>query len=93
MPAYYVYILFSLKCHRFYTGHTGNIIKRFHSHNGLATKGYTIRCRPYVLVYWEPFDSKPEAIQREKFLKTGAGRRWVAENEQIKHAISLFLKD
>jgi len=34
---------------------------------------------PWVLVYTEEFSSKEEAIRREKFLKTGQGRKWLYE--------------
>jgi putative endonuclease len=43
----------------------------------LATKAYTIRYRPWILVHSESFDTKLEAIKREKQLKTAKGRAFV----------------
>jgi putative endonuclease len=39
-----------------------------------ATKGYTTKYRPWILVYSEVFPTKSEAIKRERELKTGKGR-------------------
>lgn len=50
---------------------------RLKSHNDLATKGFTVSCRPWKLIYQEQFESKAEAIKREKFLKSGKGREWL----------------
>ena len=59
---------------------TSNLISRFKSHNELATKGWTIKFRPWEVIHEEVFSSKSEALKREKFLKSGRGRKWVAEN-------------
>jgi len=47
---------------------------RFLSHNELATKGHTIKYRPWVIVYTEEFETKTEALKRENKLKTAKGR-------------------
>jgi putative endonuclease len=70
MDDFVVYILFSEKCNRFYVGYTSSLIKRFHSHNSLATKGYTVRCRPWEVVYVAFFESKDEARKKESALKS-----------------------
>jgi putative endonuclease len=77
MEEHVVYILYSEKSHIFYKGYTKNLIQRFKSHNKLATKGYTIRHRPWKVVYVAFFDTQKEAKQQEKFLKSGAGRDWI----------------
>ncbi|MEO1485731.1 MAG: GIY-YIG nuclease family protein [Bacteroidota bacterium] len=77
---YLVYILFSKKHQKTYCGMTSNLIGRFKSHNELATKGWTIKFRPWKVIHVEVFHSKSEALKREKFLKSGQGRKWVAEN-------------
>ncbi|WP_281232053.1 GIY-YIG nuclease family protein [Flavobacterium gelatinilyticum] len=77
MEEFVVYILFSEKFNKNYTGFTSNLIERFKSHNLLATKGYTAKYRPWEVVYVEFFNSKNEAIKREKYFKTGTGREFI----------------
>ncbi len=77
MDEFVVYILYSEKFNKNYTGFTSNLIERFKSHNFLATKGYTIKFRPWKVVYVEFFKTKSEAMQREKYLKTGVGREFI----------------
>ncbi len=72
-----VYVLFSEKFSKTYTGFTSNLIERFKSHNQLATKGYTLKFRPWKVIHVEFFDSKSEAMKREKYLKTGIGRELI----------------
>ena len=40
------------------------------SHNQLATKGWTIKFRPWEVVYAEDYVDKPSAMKREKELKS-----------------------
>ncbi|WP_281631341.1 GIY-YIG nuclease family protein [Flavobacterium luteolum] len=53
------------------------MIERFKSHNLLETKGYTPKFRPWEVIHVEFFNSKFEAIKREKYLKTGIGREFI----------------
>ena len=77
MEEFVVYILYSEKFNKNYTGFTSNLIERFKSHNLLATKGYTIKFRPWTIIHIEFFNSKSEAMKREKYLKTGIGREFI----------------
>ena len=77
---YVVYILYSKKYNKKYIGYTSQLIARFHSHNELSRKGYTVRYRPWIVLHVEFFRLKKEAMAREKFLKSGQGREWIAEN-------------
>ena len=72
-----VYILFSEKFNKNYTGYTSNLIERFKSHNVLETKGYTLKFRPWIVIHVEFFTSKSEAMKREKYFKTGIGREFI----------------
>jgi len=72
-----VYILYSEKFDKTYVGFTASIIERFKSHNFLATSGYTVKFRPWKVVYLEVYNSKTEAMYREKWLKTGNGRTFI----------------
>ncbi|WP_415370987.1 GIY-YIG nuclease family protein [Patiriisocius sp. Uisw_047] len=71
-----VYILYSRKYEKTYIGCTSNIVSRFHSHNTLATKGWTRRYRTWEVAHMEFFSTKNEAMKREKWFKTGSGRRY-----------------
>ncbi|MBI2012777.1 GIY-YIG nuclease family protein [Candidatus Curtissbacteria bacterium] len=71
---YYVYILQSENAGRLYIGFTDDINRRPKEHNegkSLATKPF----RPYKLIYYEAFLGIKDAKAREKFLKSGWGRR------------------
>ncbi len=73
---WYTYTLLSLKDRKFYIGVTNNLKIRLLKHQQgkvLATK---LR-RPLKLVYCEVCLDKKDAIKREKYFKTGFGRRFL----------------
>jgi len=77
MPKYcYVYVLRSLEDHQFYVGLTRDLRARLQAHNkGLvpSTKGR----KPFELAYWEGSLDESDAAQREKYLKTAWGKRYI----------------
>jgi putative endonuclease len=72
-----VYVLFSQNHRQIYIGYTSDLNNRFLSHNKLATKGHTIKHRPWVIAYTEELATKTEAIKRENQLKTANGRKFI----------------
>ena len=74
---YKVYVLYSQKHNKIYIGFTSNLEDRLLSHNEKATKGWTIRYRPWELVYTEKFEIKSKAMIRERQLKTAKGREFI----------------
>jgi putative endonuclease len=74
---YTVYVLYSQSCKKIYIGYTSSLEERFRSHNELATKGWTIKFRPWKIVHKEIFESKADAMRREKELKSAKGREWI----------------
>ena len=72
-----VYVLYSQKFDQIYIGSTSDLSNRFLSHNELATKGHTIKFRPWVIAYIEEFETKQEALKRETQLKTANGRAFI----------------
>ncbi len=72
-----VYVLHSKAFDKIYIGFTANLSQRLLSHNELGKKGWTIKFRPWILIYKEEFELKSEAIKREKELKTAKGREFV----------------
>jgi putative endonuclease len=77
---YSVYVLFSPEYKQIYIGYTSDLKARLLSHNQLSTKGWTIKFRPWTLVHHELFESKKEAMTREKQLKSAKGREWIRRN-------------
>ena len=71
------YVLYSPNYDKIYIGFTTNLEARFKTHNELGKKGYTLKFRPWVLLLYEKFSTKKEAIQREKQLKSHAGRDYI----------------
>ena len=63
-----------------YKGYTSNLIQRFHSHNNYSNTDWTRSYRPWVVAHCEFFDTKTDALRREKELKSGKGRDWIAAN-------------
>jgi len=73
-----------MKNGRMYAGYTDNLRKRFKQHNeGKST--YTKARGPYKLVYYEACLDKGDATMREKYLKSGKGKRY------IKYRLKRFL--
>jgi putative endonuclease len=75
-----VYVLYSKTHDKIYVGLTSNLIARFHSHNKLATKGWTIKFRPWSVVYTEVYEDKGDGSRREKSLKSARGRKFIRED-------------
>jgi putative endonuclease len=71
---YYVYVLFSKKDHKFYIGSTSDLKKRLEKHRaGLvdATKNRL----PVIIIFYEAYLNKYDAIRREDYFKTTKGKR------------------
>ncbi len=59
-----------------YKGHTEDIERRVEEHNSGATKT-TRKSDSWKLAYCEEFKTREEAIKREKYFKSAAGRRFL----------------
>ena len=71
---YYIYILISLKDDRTYTGFCKDITERIKIHNSGKVKATQHRT-PFRVVYTERAKTIKMAKHREKYWKSGAGRR------------------
>ena len=60
----------------FYKGFTDNLLRRYQQHCNGTGADYTKKHKPKQLYYWEMHYSKEAALQREKYLKSDAGREW-----------------
>jgi putative endonuclease len=66
--SYVVYIIQSLKDGRYYVGSTSDLKKRLEYHNAGRTR-YTKKYQPWVLKYFEEYETISEAVGRERNLK------------------------
>jgi predicted GIY-YIG superfamily endonuclease len=74
---YCIYVLRSLRNNKRYTGVTNkDPTDRLKEHNS-GKNSFTKNNKPFVLLYTEKFLSLEQAKRREKFLKTGQGRRFL----------------
>ena len=80
MEEFVTYVLYSDTYKKIYIGFTSNLIARFQSHNQLGKKGYTLRYRPWKVVYVKFHKTKKEAMLHEKYLKSGIGRNYIHQN-------------
>ena len=79
---FYSYVLRSQKDAILYKGSTENLDNRINYHNqGKVT--FTSKYLPWKLVLSEGFDTRSEALNREKWYKTGVGRQWI--NSKLKN--------
>ncbi|MGB9706496.1 MAG: GIY-YIG nuclease family protein [Microgenomates group bacterium] len=79
---YYVYILQSLKDGSFYIGYSLDLKRRLKKHNAKQVRSTKDKA-PYKLIYYEAYLNRKDATGREKFLKSGAGWRFI--KKQLKH--------
>ena len=77
---YEVYVLKS-DSGKTYIGHTDSLERRLKQHNQSSSKA-TKSEEGWTLVYSESLPSRSSAIQRERFLKSGDGRK-VLKNKKV----------
>ena len=82
----YTYVIRSKKDNKFYTGTTIDLRKRFSEHN----EGKVVSTKnrgPFKLIYYEACIDKNDAFTRERYLKTGMGKRYL--KNRLKRFLSL----
>ena len=83
---YYTYVIKSEKDGKWYTGSTADLRKRFREHNDnkvFSTKGRG----PFELIYYEVCKDERDTRIREKYLKSGMGKRYL--KNRLKRFLSL----
>jgi putative endonuclease len=73
---YYVYVLKSSSDNKFYYGLTENIERRLSEHNNGKVTATKSRI-PFELVYFENVATLKEARRKEKYFKSGFGRKYI----------------
>jgi len=73
---YYTYVLLSKVDDKLYIGCSDNLKRRLEEHNNGSVFSTKSR-RPFELVYYEACLDKSKVFKREKYFKTGYGRRFL----------------
>jgi putative endonuclease len=81
---YYVYVIQSKKDNQFYTGFTRDLQDRLREHN-VGGVPSTKKRGPFELIYYEACLNEQDALAREKYLKSGMGKRY------LKNRLTRFL--
>ncbi|MBI2100621.1 MAG: GIY-YIG nuclease family protein [Candidatus Vogelbacteria bacterium] len=83
---FYVYILQSKSDGGWYTGYTPDLRERILAHNAGKVRSTKSRV-PLSLLYYEACHNLHDARARERYLKTGMGKRY------LKQRLKFFLKN
>ena len=82
---FYVYVLQSESDDGWYIGYSTDLRRRLKEHQ--AGKSFATSYRgPWRLIYYEAYLEEADALGREKFLKSGAGRRFL--KKQLHHYLN-----
>ena len=77
---YYVYVLQNKESNKIYIGQTSNLEKRIRQHNDseFDKRSFTkLNKGEWLLVHKEDFETRKEAMKREKELKSSRGRDFI----------------
>lgn len=83
---YYVYVIQSKKDGKWYTGSTNDLRRRFNEHI-LGKVSSTKNRGPFLLIYYEACLNEQDAKYRERYLKSGMGKRYL--KNRLKRFLSL----
>jgi Predicted endonuclease containing a URI domain len=75
---YSVYILYSTSFNRYYVGYTNDLERRISEHNRKKGK-FTDAGIPWILVHSELYNTKKEAMEREKLIKSRKSKSFILE--------------
>ena len=73
---HYIYVLRSIADDGFYIGYSANLRKRFRQHSQGDSFATSYRS-PWKLIYYDAYLEQADALGRERYLKSGAGRRFL----------------
>ena len=83
---FYTYVLLSESDKNFYVGFTKDLKKRLDEHQQGSVASTADR-RPLRLIYYEACLNENDAVKREKYFKSGFGRRF------LRNRLETYLKD
>jgi putative endonuclease len=71
---YFVYVIKSAEGH-YYTGMTEDLERRLSEHNNKSKSFWTKRGTDWKVIYFEEVDTRQEAMKRERWMKSGHGKK------------------
>ena len=74
---FYVYILYSVKCKKHYTGYSENPENRLENKHNRGLVSATRNCYPYELKAKRQFSSEKEAMAEERRIKKMKSRKYI----------------
>lgn len=77
---YKVYVLYSPKHNKLFTGLTTSLCDRMLSHNGDEPDDWTSGYKPWTLVHMELFIDESDAVIRESYLESDGGQDYVRDS-------------
>ncbi len=83
---FYTYVLLSESDGNFYVGFTKDLKMRIDEHHQGSVPS-TVHRRPLRLIYYEACLNENDAVKREKYFKTGFGRRF------LRNRLETYLKE
>lgn len=83
MPVYYVYLLECGDDQSWYIGYSADLKQRIARHQKGDGARTTARKKNWILIYYEAYRNEQDAKGRERFLKSGSGRRYL--KKQLAH--------
>jgi len=83
---YYVYLLEESDKKGWYIGYTADLRRRFAQHNS-SNGAKTTRNKKWKLIYYEAYQNKNDAEGRERYLKSGSGRKYL--KKQLKNYLEI----
>jgi putative endonuclease len=71
---FYVYVLHSERDSGLYIGYSTDLRRRLREHKEGASRATSYR-GPWTLIYYEAYVEETDALGRERYLKSGGGRK------------------
>lgn len=81
---FYTYVIESQKSGYWYTGSASDLRKRFNQHNK-GKSSWTKSRTPWKLIYYEACLNEMDANAREKYLKSGMGKRYLKNRLNVSY--------
>jgi len=79
---HYVYLMECADDKSWYIGYSANLRQRIDRHQKGDGARTTARKKHWLLVYYEAYKNEEDARGRERFLKSGAGRKYLKKQLQ-----------
>jgi len=88
---YYVYLLECTDDKSWYIGYSADLRQRIERHKKRDGARTTKRKQHWELIYYEAYKNEQDAKGRERFLKSGSGRRYL--KKQLRHYLGNILRN